>query len=116
MQITIGIIGLVLSLGVTILVVRRLDLRTKAKIEWNKVALFYGLMLLGMLAREGYNALVKTDASFNWTGLGIAAIVSPIVFGAIYANLGNLEVTIPSLVLAFQNGFFWNSIFESIPG
>lgn len=116
MQIFIGIAGLILSLGVTTLVVRRLDMKVAPKIEWRKVALFYGLMLVGMLAREGYNALIKTGSSFNWTSLGVAGIVSPIVFGAVYANLGNLEITIPSIVLAFQNGFFWNSIFESIPG
>ncbi len=116
MEIYIGIAGLILSLGITTLVVRRLDMKVTAKIEWRKVALFYGLMLLGMLAREGYNALVKAESSFNWTGLAIASIVSPIIFGAVYNNLGNLEITVPSIVLAFQNGFFWNSIFESIPG
>jgi uncharacterized membrane protein len=70
-------------------------------------------MILGMLAREAYNALVNAK-SFNWTGFAIAAIVSPMVFGAVYGSLGDLKVNVPSVVLAFQNGFFWNSIFEGL--
>ena len=74
------------------------------------------LMLLGMLAREAYNVLVN-NRSFNWTSLALAAIVSPIVFGGIYGSLGSLKLDVPTIVLAFQNGFFWNAIFEGIqPG
>jgi hypothetical protein len=36
------------------------------------------------------------------------------VFGAVYVSLKNLAINVPSVVLAFQNGFFWNSIFEGL--
>ena len=81
--------------------------------NWLGVFLLFGLMIVGMLAREAYNSLVNGRA-FNWTSLALAAIVSPIVFGGIYGSLGNLTVDVPTTVLAFQNGFFWNSIFEGI--
>jgi hypothetical protein len=80
---------------------------------WGKAALFFILMLIGMLAREAYNMLVA-GKNFNWVSLAIAAIVSPIVFGGVYGQLGTLEIDVSSTTLAFQNGFFWNSIFEGI--
>ena len=113
MVFSIGI-AMVLSFGITTYVVRKLQTdRLTNKTNWLYVAVFYGLMLLGMLAREAYNALLN-DKPFNKIGFGIAALVSPIVFGGIYGSLGNLEINVPSVVLAFQNGFFWNSIFEKI--
>jgi hypothetical protein len=81
--------------------------------NWTKVAVFFSLMLLGMLAREAYNALTS-GKPFNWTSLAIGAIVSPMVFGAVYSTFGALNIDVPTVVLAFQNGFFWNSIFAGL--
>ena len=115
MWIAIGIIALVVSLVITFYTVRRTTPRDErgGKEYWLKVGLFFLLMVLGMAARELYNALVNTK-SFNWISFSIAAIVSPMVFGAVYGSLGNMDITVPTVVLAFQNGFFWNSIFEGI--
>jgi hypothetical protein len=122
----IAIFALAVSVVITAYVVHRLTMRaTKAstnvfaalttETDWIKVGVFFVLMLIGMLAREAYNMLVH-NRPFNWTSLAIAAVVSPIVFGGVYGSLGGLEIDPPSVILAFQNGFFWNSIFEGIQG
>lgn len=114
MSATLALLALLISFAITAYTVRRTRIEsTDENTDWGRVALFFGLMLLGILAREGFNALVNQKA-FNWTSLGIAAIVSPIIFGGIYGRLGSLKVDVPTTVLAFQNGFFWNAIFESI--
>lgn len=118
----IGIVVLVISFVITTSVVQRLTRTNRGPkpgwtdlsgTDWRKVAVFFGLMILGMLAREAYNSLVN-GKNFNWTSFLIACVVSPIVFGTIHSTLGSLEITVPSIVLSFQNGFFWNSIFENI--
>ena len=111
----VAIVSLVIALGITYLTVRATTVKAmqKGKEYWLKIGLFYLLMALGMLAREGYNALVN-GKPFNWTSLAVAAIVSPMIFGGIYGSLGNLPIDVLSVVLAFQNGFFWNTIFEGL--
>ncbi|MFC2043457.1 hypothetical protein ACFLUA_04835 [Chloroflexota bacterium] len=109
--IIVVIVALVVSFGITVYF-RRSILREE-ETDWGKAAIFFILMLLGMLAREVYNMLVN-GKEFNWTGLAIASVVSPIVFGAVFSQVGTLQITVPSTTLAFQNGFFWNSIFEGI--
>lgn len=107
-------LAMVISFGITTYLVRKLQTdRLTNGTNWLYVAVFYGVMLLGMLAREIYNALLN-NKPFNKISFGIAALVSPIVFGGVYGSLGKLELNVPSVVLAFQNGFFWNSIFEKI--
>ena len=115
MTMAFAIIALIVAFAFTWFTVRRTTIQAAqaGKEYWLKVGLFFILMVLGMLAREGYNALVN-GKTFNWTSFAIAAIVSPMVFGAVYGSLGNLEINVPSVVLAFQNGFFWNSIFENL--
>ncbi|MGI0011503.1 MAG: hypothetical protein ACREAE_08900, partial [Nitrosopumilaceae archaeon] len=84
MAVTIGIVGLVLSFGITAYVVGSwIPTDHLAETEWRQVAVFFGLMLLGMLARAVYDSLVNKK-TFNWISLAIAGIVSPIVFGAVY--------------------------------
>ncbi len=115
MWIAIGIAALVIAFAITFYIVRGMTVKGEqgGKEYWLKVGLFFILMVLGMLAREAYNSLVNSKP-FNWISFAIAAIVSPMIFGAVYGSLGNLEINVPSVVLAFQNGFFWNSIFEGL--
>ena len=114
MSTTLALVALLVSFAITAYTVRHKRVESAEEgTDWGRVVLFFGLMLLGMLAREGFNALVN-QKTFNWTSLGIAAIISPIVFGGIYGSLGRLKVDVPTTILAFQNGFFWNTIFESI--
>jgi hypothetical protein len=118
----IGIVALVLGLVITYFVVQELTVvripisRTGGKLPvnyWPKSALFFSLMLSGILAREAYNSLVNKKP-FNWTSLAIAALVAPIVFCGIFDKFENLLVEVPTIAVAFQNGFFWNSVFEGL--
>lgn len=114
----IGIIALVLAFGINYYFVRRNTApgARAGSTYWLKVGLYYLLMVLGMAARELYNTLAHA-AKFNWVSFAIAAIVSPVCFGAIYDRLLNMDLGLPSLLLAFQNGFFWNAVFEGLgPG
>ncbi len=115
MWIVIGIVALAISFAINWYGIQRITAMEarKGKEYWLKVGLFYVLMLLGMLAREAYNMLVS-GKPFNWVSIAIAAIVSPMIFGAVYGSIGSLDIDVPSIVLAFQNGFFWNSIFEGL--
>jgi hypothetical protein len=115
MEILIGLVGVFFGFLITVYVVRITSLKAArgGRDYWLKMAIFFLLMVLGMLAREAYNSLVHTR-SFNWISLGLAGLVSPMIFGAVYSGLGNLDIKVPSIVLAFQNGFFWNSIFEGL--
>jgi len=81
--------------------------------KWVKTILFYMIMIVGMLARETYSMLVK-GKSFNWIGFLVAAVVSPMIFNSVYANIRTLDIDVTSIALSFQNGFFWNSVFEVI--
>lgn len=56
-----------------------------------------------------YKALCDVSLSGS---LKLALIVSPIVFFAVYKATHSLPDTIVSLLLAFQNGFFWKTILE----
>lgn len=116
MDILIALVGFVIGLAVMVYVLRPIGIASGDEIDWGKVGLFFGVMLLGVFSREAYNVLVSTsNASFNWTSVAIAGLVSPMLFGLFFTGQNEeLELTIPNLVLAYQNGFFWNSILETI--
>ena len=108
------VVALAVSFGIMTFVVRRLAPRVGGTgTDWKKVGVFYGVMLLGMLASELYNSLTKNQP-INWTGLIAPLLVSPIIFGIVYSSLGNLEINVPSLVLSFQNGFFWSAVWKGL--
>jgi hypothetical protein len=111
--IVVAIVAAVVALVLTVLLHRRWIAREK-EVSINPDDIYFFIaMLLGMLGREAYNMLLK-GSKFNWVSLAMACIVSPLIFGAVHKAVGQVDVTLPSLCLAFQNGFFWNSIFEAI--
>jgi hypothetical protein len=91
-----------------------------------RAALLYGVMLLGIIGRELHEYLgspgVENDISRSeppWrslflrsTGLIQAVIVSPIVFFGVYKAADEQPDHVVAAILAFQNGFFWKTIFE----
>lgn len=110
------IIAIAASLIIHVFMVREFSMVTRdveGGVNWLMVLIFFGVMLLGILGREAYNMLVN-QKPFNWTSMAIAFIVSPMIFGVVYGVLGNLKVDVPSVINAFQNGFFWNTIFEGL--
>jgi hypothetical protein len=50
--------------------------------------------------------------SFSEPNLWIAVLVSPIIFVATYKAAAQNPDTVLALVLAFQNGFFWQTILK----
>ena len=44
----------------------------------------------------------------------MAVVVSPILLNSVYATVGANPTKLSDFLLAFQNGFFWKSIFGTI--
>ncbi len=108
------VLAFVVSIAITSYFVRRLSARAeKSGTDWRRVGIFFVVMLLGMLAREAFDSVTKKQ-QFNLGDLVVPLLISPIIFGLIYGNLGSLEINVPSLVLAFQNGFFWSALWEGV--
>lgn len=84
------------------------------------VALFVA-MVVGMVAKAFYDNIVKNERppSVNWAlflrpEIALPLIVSPMIFGAIYGFLKDNPSNIGALIFAFQNGFFWKTIFGGL--
>lgn len=78
-------------------------------------------MVVGMVAKAFYDNIVKNErppavdwALFLRPEIALPLIVSPIIFGAIYGFLKDNPRNIGALVFAFQNGFFWKTIFGGL--
>jgi hypothetical protein len=77
------------------------------------IGIFFGSLYRALGDRQGEisigNEVVKVVRSSSfWRAL----CVSPLVFLAIYTISKGLPGDIPSLLLAFQNGFFWESVLK----
>jgi uncharacterized membrane protein YeaQ/YmgE (transglycosylase-associated protein family) len=44
----------------------------------------------------------------------MAVVVAPIVFNAFYASISEAPRGLPDFMLAYQNGFFWQSVLERV--
>jgi hypothetical protein len=77
------------------------------------ISLMFLCVLLGMIA----NYFFELRAQFTWKSFLKPLLVSPIVLlplmGAVETRPGVQSVELVSLAfLAFQNGFFWRSVFK----
>ena len=84
--------------------------------------LYYFAMLIGVVASERYAFFSKNDVDradflkmFNWAYAFRALLVSPFIFASIVTSLGRDANVLMSVVFAFQNGFFWETIFRNQP-
>jgi hypothetical protein len=73
----------------------------------------FAMMLLGMVGKVYYDHLTK-DTVFALSQTLVPIIVAPMVYGGIYSFLKSSTDVIPALILAFQNGFFWQDVFSGI--
>jgi len=74
-------------------------------------------MIMGILAKEIWDNINETGAiSIKIPRLIAAIIVSPIIYAAIYSKLIQNQLSLLGLAVAFQNGFFWQSVFRTIQG
>ncbi|RAM48599.1 MAG: hypothetical protein C6Y22_27145 [Hapalosiphonaceae cyanobacterium JJU2] len=81
-------------------------------------------MIVGMLFKQIYDYVsINQDDDISLVTLGRiirrrttiqALVVSPIVFYTIYNSLSLLNDNVVYTLFAFQNGFFWQSIFTRI--
>ena len=78
--------------------------------------LLYAAMLFGMLGVSWYDALEgppEETIDPQWSRAFVrSAIVSPIIFFAVYKIAQDQPDGAVALLLAFQNGFFWKTILE----
>jgi hypothetical protein len=77
--------------------------------------LFLGV-LLGALAKVVYDHFMS-GAAFDWKQLVPAAIASVVSFPALYSAAGlkrRGDLTFAKWCVAFQHGFFWQSVIEQI--
>src|SRR5262249_15877002 len=73
----------------------------------------FGVMILRMVSKVYYDHLTKNTV-FSISQIVLPMLVAPMVYGAIYASLRSTTDVIPALILAFQNGFFWQDVLGGI--
>lgn len=96
--------------------------------RWPQIVGMAALMVLGCLASAVWNSIpcassegppprvnIKRAFAFaiNSPSFLRSIIVSPIIFGAVYAASRSETDSVVVYLLAFQNGFFWDAIFQS---
>jgi hypothetical protein len=81
--------------------------------------LYYSLTILGIAAGVTFEALEKEKSEIvnwdtikgylrtptSWRGL----VASPLIFLSVYMGVRSSPISVPFILLAFQNGFFWKS-------
>lgn len=87
------------------------------RFEITLVELIYGAALLvGIFAKAiwDYNS-EHNHVGVDWSDTVTASIVAPIVYVGVYAALKPVmsSVTLVGLGIAFQNGFFWQTVFAA---
>jgi hypothetical protein len=70
--------------------------------------------LPSLLADNSEAALRTLRASFNAQRLIAAAILSPLVIGYFYSTVRDLDDLFLVFILAFQNGFFWDTVISAV--
>jgi hypothetical protein len=80
--------------------------------------IYFGAMVIGMAAHTAFDAVAQRkqgqQPAFDpWSFLQ-PALVSPIIFLGVRAMLVEKEYTLEATLLSFQNGFFWQTVFEKL--
>jgi hypothetical protein len=82
-------------------------------IAWLDIAYLLS-MIMGILAKEVWDNINETGAiDIKPSRLIAALIVSPIIYAAIYSKLIRNQLSLLGLAVAFQNGFFWQAVFQA---
>jgi len=91
--------------------------------------LYFFLMIVGMLARSlsiaieerkstlqklnrGKHSLVVVSLHMDIWDLAYPMLFSVMTFGALLSQIGDAPIGVTSVVLAFQTGFFWQTIIK----
>ena len=81
---------------------------------------YFLLMIVGAIASERYKYFAANSgagrnffAGISYSYLYRSLLVSPIVFGAVVTYIGRDSSLVMSAIFSFQNGFFWENIFNA---
>lgn len=83
-------------------------------LSWADI-IYIVVMLLGIVGKalwDNLNSSNHTAGITSWELLA-AIIVSPIVYANVQQRFLNDTVSLPGIALAFQNGFFWQALFQT---
>jgi hypothetical protein len=92
------------------------------------IGLFYYLLTLaGIAAGTVFDALAAVDPNQRVTRRQIAKLMataqswrgivaSPLVFLTVYMGVASNPLSVPFILLAFQNGFFWKAVMSRLMG
>jgi hypothetical protein len=71
-------------------------------------------MVVGILSRYYWDLLGRSQhfSDTNVTDLIRPLFVSPLVFFPLWSQTSRAAKTFATLLVAFQNGFFWQAVFE----
>lgn len=76
-------------------------------------ALLFVAMVLGILARYYWDLLGRGTGNEIDLGQMIRPLlVSPLVFFPVWSQTSGAPRTLTTVLVAFQNGFFWQAVFE----
>ena len=89
--------------------------------------MYFVLTVLGILAGAVFEALgvAPPDKEMTWKEISgylksarawRGLVASPLIFLVVYMGVASNPVTLPFVVLSFQNGFFWKSAMSRIMG
>ena len=76
---------------------------------------FYAFLFVAMLAGIGANYFWTHPAitsSIDWYVLARPTLISPIIFMPVYVAATKQPKGVIPILVAFQNGFFWQTIFD----
>jgi hypothetical protein len=107
------IIGLSLLIGIYFFlqskgVIEKGGVSFSKQIPWIEIGLYF-VMVAGMASKYVYS-WSETRKKFKIRSLLRPICVSPIVFGYVYTQIDAISSLLPLFILAFQNGFFWQTI------
>jgi len=72
------------------------------------------LLVERVTAAKSTNIKGELKGVFQSSQFIIAVVVAPIVFNAFYASVSEVPRGLPDFMLAYQNGFFWQSVLERV--
>jgi hypothetical protein len=111
-------LGAPVDMGTTVPVI---EVEPAGSLPWGLIGLLYLAMLAGMAAQYVY--LKSERARFRWHLFVKPVLLSPVVFLPLLAGLqDHLDggpwnlARLMLLFIAFQNGFFWKTLFDAQAG
>jgi hypothetical protein len=85
-----------------------------------RVWLWFGSALAGVLAKSFFEAIQADQPwGLSWPQLALAAVATLITFQTTFERYRDVRASTPLLVqvsLAFQVGFFWQTVFNDLTG